>query len=207
MSRKKNTSSLNISNNKTWNSSWCIYSQEEFRHLLQEDLMLYSYLRSQFKNFDLLNVIGIRLYRVTNFLIIDVMVSFISLATRNSLTAFLNSLSKFFDKFVYLAINKPSYINIINNAFNIALKIARFIETRVKFRSKLVKTLIKKVKDNSKGVYVQCTGRINNVDMAKTDKLFLGSVPLQSFKSLIDYGFVIANTNKGLQSIKVWIYK
>jgi len=135
------------------------------------------------------------------------MVSFISLATRNSLTAFLNSLSKFFDKFVYLAINKPSYINIINNAFNIALKIARFIETRVKFRSKLVKTLIKKVKDNSKGVYVQCTGRINNVDMAKTDKLFLGSVPLQSFKSLIDYGFVIANTNKGLQSIKVWIYK
>ena len=207
MSRKKNTSSLNISNNKTWNSSWCIYSQEEFRHLLQEDLMLYSYLRSQFKNFDLLNVIGIRLYRVTNFLIIDVMVSFISLATRNSLTAFLNSLSKFFDKFVYLAINKPSYINIINNAFNIALKIARLIETRVKFRSKLVKTLIKKVKDNSKGVYVQCTGRINNVDMAKTDKLFLGSVPLQSFKSLIDYGFVIANTNKGLQSIKVWIYK
>ena len=207
MSRKKNTSSLNISNNKTWNSSWCIYNQEEFRYLLQEDLMLYSYLRSQFKSFDLINVINLRLYRVTNFLIIDVMTSFISLAARDSLTTFLNSLSKFFDKFVYLAVNKPSYINIINNAFNIALKIARLIETRVKFRSKLVKTLIKKVKDNSKGIYVQCTGRINNVDMAKTDKLFLGSVPLQSFKSLIDYGFVIANTNKGLQSIKVWIYK
>ena len=207
MSRKKNTSSLNISNNKTWNSSWCIYNQEEFRYLLQEDLMLYSYLRSQFKSFDLINVINLRLYRVTNFLIIDVMTSFISLAARDSLTTFLNSLSKFFDKFVYLAVNKPSYINIINNAFNIALKIARLIETRVKFRSKLVKTLIKKVKDNSKGIYVQCTGRINNVDMAKTDKLFLGSVPLQSFKSLIDYGFVVANTNKGLQSIKVWIYK
>ena len=207
MSRKKNTSSLNISNNKTWNSSWCIYNQEEFRYLLQEDLMLYSYLRSQFKSFDLINVINLRLYRVTNFLILDVMTSFISLAARDSLTIFLNSLSKFFDKFVYLAVNKPSYINIINNAFNIALKIARLIETRVKFRSKLVKTLIKKVKDNSKGIYVQCTGRINNVDMAKTDKLFLGSVPLQSFKSLIDYGFVVANTNKGLQSIKVWIYK
>ena len=207
MSRKKNTSFLNISNNKTWNSSWCIYNQEEFRNLLQEDLILYSYVRSQFKAFDLINIINLRLYRVSSFLIIDITITFINLVARESLTVFLNSLSKFFNKCVYLAVHKPSYINIINNAFNIALKIAKLIEKRVRFRSKLVKGLIKKVKENSKGVYVQCTGRINNVDMAKVDKLFLGSVPLQSIKALIDYGFVVANTNKGLQSIKVWIYK
>ena len=207
MSRKKNTSFLNISNNKTWNSSWCIYNQEEFRNLLQEDLILYSYVRSQFKAFDLINIIILRLYRVSSFLIIDITITFINLVARESLTVFLNSLSKFFNKCVYLAVHKPSYINIINNAFNIALKIAKLIEKRVRFRSKLVKGLIKKVKENSKGVYVQCTGRINNVDMAKVDKLFLGSVPLQSIKALIDYGFVVANTNKGLQSIKVWIYK
>lgn len=207
MSRKKNTSSLNISNNKTWNSSWCIYNQEEFRYLLQEDLIFYSYIRSQFKTFDLINIINLRLYRVNNFLIIDVMITFMNLIARESLTVFLNSLSKFFNKCVYLAVYKPLYSNIINNAFNIALKIAKLIEKRVKFRSKLVKGLIKKVKDSCKGVYVQCTGRINNVDMAKVDKLFLGSVPLQSIKAIIDYGFVVANTNKGLQSIKVWIYK
>jgi small subunit ribosomal protein S3 len=207
MSRKKNTSFLNISNNKTWNSSWCIYNQGEFRNLLQEDLILYSYVRSQFKIFDLINIINLRLYRVSNFLITDIMISFINLAARESLTAFLSSLSKFFNKCVYLAVHRPSYISIINNAFNIALKIAKLIEKRVRFRSKLVKGLIKKVKENSKGIYVQCTGRINNVDMAKVDKLFLGSVPLQSIKALIDYGFVVANTNKGLQSIKVWIYK
>ena len=43
--------------------------------------------------------------------------------------------------------------------------------------------------------------------MAKVDKLYLGSVPLQSFNLSISYGLVIANTFKGLQSIKVWICK
>ena len=78
MSRKKNTSFLNISNNKTWNSSWCIYNQEEFRNLLQEDLILYSYVRSQFKAFDLINIINLRLYRVSSFLIIDITITFIN---------------------------------------------------------------------------------------------------------------------------------
>ena len=67
--------------------------------------------------------------------------------------------------------------------------------------------MIKKIKDSSRGIYVQCTGRINNVDMARKDKLYLGSIPLQSIDASINYGFVIANTTKGLQSIKVWIHK
>nr|YP_009476741.1 ribosomal protein S3 [Cryptomonas curvata]AVM81234.1 ribosomal protein S3 [Cryptomonas curvata] len=207
MSRKKNTSTLNITQNKTWNSSWCIYSQEEFKYLLQEDLILYSYIRSQFKNFELLNIINLRLYRINNYLIIDIVITFIDSLTRNLITEFLNSLSQFFNKNIYLAINKPSYLITIRNGFNIALKIAKLIEKRVRFRSRIIKALIKKVKDNSKGIYVQCTGRINNVDMARVDKLYLGSVPLQSIKSSIDYGFVVANTTKGLQSIKVWICK
>ena len=95
----------------------------------------------------------------------------------------------------------------IKNGFYIALKIAKFIEKRIKFRSKLVKLLLKKVKDNCKGIYVQCTGRINNVDMARNDKLYLGSLPLQSINLSISYGLVVANTTKGLQSIKVWICK
>jgi small subunit ribosomal protein S3 len=126
---------------------------------------------------------------------------------RELITIFLNSLSIFLNKYVYVAINKLSYIISIKNAFNIALKIANLIEKRIKFRSKIVKTLIKKVKDNARGIYVQCTGRINNVDMARVDKLYLGSVPLQSIKAYIDYAFVVANTSKGLQSIKVWVCK
>jgi len=205
MSRKKNTACINIGKNKNWNSSWCVYNQKEYRFLFQEDITLYSYLRSQFINIEPISIVNFKFYRVDNFLIIDLMLTSIKLSCKQILIEFLNSLSKFYNKSIYLAINKLSSTNLQKNGFNIALKIAQFLERRIKFRSKIIKTLIKKAKENCKGIYVECTGRINNVDMARVDKLYLGSIPLQSIKASISHGFVVANTVKGLQSIKVWI--
>jgi ribosomal protein S3 len=210
MSRKKNTLSLNISKNKNWNNSWSSYLQEEYHFLLQEDIILQSYFRSQLKDLEKINIINLRFYRVNKLLLVDIGVSAIKFLNKKmllKLTSFLTYLAKFFEKDVCLAIYKPTFFELLNNGFNIALKIAKLIERRIKFRSKLIKTLLRKIKKNSKGIYVQCKGRINNVDMAKLDKLYLGSIPLQSLNLSISYGLVIANTFKGLQSIKVWICK
>lgn len=210
MSRKKNTLSLNVSKNKNWNNSWSSYVQEEYHFLLQEDILLQSYFRSQLKNLEKINVINLRFYKVNKLLLIDIGISAIKFLNKKmllKLTCFLTYLAKFFEKDVCLAIYKPPFFDLLNNGFNIALKIAKLIEKRIKFRSKLIKTLLRKIKKNSKGIYVQCKGRINNVDMAKVDKLYLGSIPLQSLNLSISYGLVIANTFKGLQSIKVWICK
>jgi len=193
MSRKKNTLFLNIGKNKNWNNSWSSYVQEEYRILFQEDIILQSYFRSQLKNLEKINIVNLRLYRINKLFLIDIGIS--------------NTKSLFFQKDICLVIYKPAFLDLLNNGFNIALKISKLIEKRIKFRSKLIKTLLKKIKKNSKGVYVQCKGRINNVDMAKVDKLYLGSLPLQSLNLSISYGLVIANTLKGLQSIKVWICK
>ena len=198
MSRKKNTLSLNLGKNKNWNNSWSSYIQKEYRILFQEDIILQSYFRSQLQKFEKINIINLRSYRINKFLNKKMLLK---------LTSFLSCLAKFFERDVCLAINKPSFIDLLNNGFNIAFKIARLIEKRIKFRSKLIKKLLRKIKKNSKGVYVQCKGRINNVDMARVDKLYLGSTPLKSLNLSISYGQVIANTFKGLQSIKVWICK
>ena len=146
-----------------------------------------------------------RIYKINYSTIIDIGLTSVNFVVQQSLIKFLNLTTKFFNKPLYLVINKYSSTNIIKNGFNLALKIGQFIEKRVKFRSKIVKMLIKKVKEISRGVYVECSGRINNVDMARVDKLYLGSIPLQSTKMSISYGLVVANTAKGLQSIKVWI--
>ena len=210
MSRKKNTLSLNISKNKNWNNSWSSYIQEEYRILFQEDIVLQSYFRSQLKNLEKINIINLRFYRINKLLLIDIGISSVKFLTKKILlilTSFLSYLTIFFEKDICLSIYKPPFLDLLNNGFNIALKIARLIERRIKFRSKFIKILLKKIKRNSKGVYVQCKGRINNVDMAKVDKLYLGSLPLQSLNLSISYGLVIANTFKGLQSIKVWICK
>lgn len=210
MSRKKNTLCLNISKNKNWNNSWSSYLQQEYHVLFQEDIVLQSYFRSQLKDLEKINVINLRFYRINKLLLIDIGVSSIKFLNKKILlilTSFLGYLSKFLEKDVCLAIYKPSFLELLSNGFNIALKIAKLIEKRIKFRSKLIKTLLKKIRNKSKGIYVQCKGRINNVDMAKVDKLYLGSIPLQSLDLSISYGLVIANTFKGLQSVKVWISK
>jgi hypothetical protein len=178
--------------------------------MFQEDIILQSYFRSQLKDYEKINIINLRFYRVNKLLLIDIGIScakFLNKKILLKLTSFLAHLSKFFEKDTWLAIHKPVFLDLLNNGFNIALKIAKLIERRIKFRSRLVKTLLKKIKKNSRGIYVQCKGRINNVDMAKVDKLYLGSLPLQSLNLSISYGLVIANTFKGLQSIKVWICK
>lgn len=210
MSRKKNTLSLNIAKNKNWNNSWSSYIQKEYRILFQEDIVLQSYFRSQLRNFEKINIINLRFYRINKLLLIDIGISSIKSLKKKillKLTSFLSCLAKFFERDVCLAIYKPPFLDLLNNGFNIALKIAKLIERRIKFRSKFIKRLLRKIKKNSKGVYVQCKGRINNVDMARVDKLYLGSIPLQSLNLSISYGLVIANTFKGLQSIKVWICK
>jgi ribosomal protein S3 len=210
MSRKKNTLCLNISKNKNWNNSWSSYLQQEYHVLFQEDIVLQSYFRSQLKSLEKINVTNLRFYRINKLLLIDIGVSSIKFLNKKILlilTSFLGYLSKFLEKDVCLAIYKPSFLELLSNGFNIALKIAKLIEKRIKFRSKLIKTLLKKIRNKSRGIYVQCKGRINNVDMAKVDKLYLGSIPLQSLDLSISYGLVIANTFKGLQSVKVWISK
>jgi ribosomal protein S3 len=208
MSFKK--SSLLLNTNQNWNNSWSSYCQQEYRSLIQEDLIFQSYFRSIIKDLDMMNPTNMRIYRLNKSIFVDVGIGANKTVHKKiilRLSLFLKDLSKFFEMDVYLALYKVSFIRLLNCGFNIALRIAKLVEKRIKFRSKLIKMLLKKVRDNSKGVYVQCKGRINNVDRAQVDKLYLGSTPLQFLSSYTSYGLTVANTFKGLLSIKVWICK
>ena len=221
MSRRKDTSVLNIKNHKDWISSWYV-GKKEYCSLLQEDIMFYLYMRSKLRYFLINSVTSIKLIRLMDLLIIvmlnnnlnkgrnfkhnSILRKIVSLR-KNMLFSFLIDGSKFFKRNLFLSTFKifTSY-NVLNSS-TISLKIARLIERRVRFRSKLIKTLVKNTKKRYKGIYIECTGRINNVDMARNDSMCLGSVPFQSLGLFVDYGFAVANTVKGLQSIKVWIYR
>jgi len=125
----------------------------------------------------------------------------------NIFITFVEKLSLFFKQKLFLTVKKLSLTNVLNSGFYVALKIARLLEKRIKFRSKTIKLMLKKIKNNCLGLFVQCKGRINNVNIARTDKLYMGSVSLQTVNISTSYGQVIANTAKGLQCIKVWINK
>jgi len=203
MSKKRNLVCLLIGKNKNWYGSWYV-TKKDYSILLQEDIILYTYIRSETSIFTQHSAINIRLFRVYSCILLDVtLVENFFVNTKlcfNKLIVY----NKFFKKNICLSVY---FDKEFENAFYVANTVARLIEKRVKFRSKLIKLFLKKIKNNSSGVYVQCSGRINSVDMARVDKLYLGRLPLQSLNYFLSYSLVIANTGKGLQGIKAWICK
>ena len=147
MSRKRNTLCLNIGNNKNWSNSWCIYNQQEYHLLFQQDMIFHLYIRSLFSVLNNNIIINIRLYRTNNLIIIDLTMSNITFVEKTSLVKLLNNLTLFFNKNVYLVIKKAEALFTLTSSFSIALRIVTLIEKRIKFRSKVVKTLLKNVKN------------------------------------------------------------
>ena len=63
------------------------------------------------------------------------------------------------------------------------------------------------MKAGAKGIKVMCKGRLAGAEMARTEKFHEGTVPLQTLRADIDYGFAEAHTTYGRIGVKVWIYK
>ena len=86
--------------------------------------------------------------------------------------------------------------------------IAGQIEKMVPFR-RVLKMALSKTKDNKevKGVKVQVSGRLNGVEISRTEWLKDGRLPRQTIRAIIDYGFYEANCTYGVIGVKVWIYK
>ena len=63
------------------------------------------------------------------------------------------------------------------------------------------------MKLGAKGIKVQCSGRLNGAEIARTEQYHEGTIPLQTLRADIQYGFYEANTTYGKIGVKVWIYR
>ena len=68
-------------------------------------------------------------------------------------------------------------------------------------------TMSRTMKAGSKGIKTCCSGRLGGADMARIESYSEGTIPLQTLRADIDYGFAEANTTYGKVGVKVWIYK
>jgi len=95
-----------------------------------------------------------------------------------------------------------------SNAMIVALQIKEMLEKRMAFR-RVMKQTVEKVMANRdvKGVRIRIAGRLNGADMARTEDLMKGQVPLQTFRADIDYANVRAKIAQGDLGLKVWIYR
>ena len=89
----------------------------------------------------------------------------------------------------------------------VAENIAQQLEKRVSFRRAMKQTIGRAMKSGAKGIKTTVSGRLGGADIARSEGYHEGSIPLQTLRAHIDYGFAEAKTTYGRIGIKVWIYK
>ena len=120
-------------------------------------------------------------------------------ALKNKLTSFVS--------------NKNVLINIVEvknaeaDAQLMAENIAAQLEKRISFRRAMKQTMQRAMKHGIKGVKTACSGRLGGAEIASTEQYHEGTIPLQTLRADIDYGFAEADTTYGKIGVKVWIYK
>ena len=89
----------------------------------------------------------------------------------------------------------------------VAENIAAQLEKRISFRKAMKSTMGRAMKMGVKGIKTSCAGRLGGAEIARTEHYHEGTIPLQTLRADIDYGFWEANTTYGKIGVKVWIYK
>ena len=93
------------------------------------------------------------------------------------------------------------------NAQLVAESISAQLEKRVSFRRAMKLAIGRTMRLGAKGIKVACSGRLGGAEIARTEHYHEGTIPLQTLRADIDYGFYEANTTYGKIGVKVWIYR
>ena len=110
-------------------------------------------------------------------------------------------------------LGKPVAINIVEvknpdlNAQLVAESIAAQLERRISFRRAMKQSIGRAMRFGAKGIKTQCSGRLGGAEIARSEQYHEGTIPLQTLRADIDYGFAEANTTYGKIGVKVWLYR
>lgn len=110
-------------------------------------------------------------------------------------------------------LGKPVNINVVEvkspdlNAQLVAENIAAQLENRISFRRAMKQSIGRAMKFGAKGIKVMCSGRLGGAEIARSETYHEGTIPLQTLRADIDYGFAEAATTYGRIGVKVWLYR
>jgi small subunit ribosomal protein S3 len=117
---------------------------------------------------------------------------------KNKLTSFIKNKN--------ILINIVEVKNVECNAQLMAENIAAQLEKRISFRRAMKQTMQRAMRRGIKGVKTACAGRLGGAEIARTEQYHEGTIPLQTLRADIDFGFAEADTTYGKIGVKVWVY-
>ena len=204
MGQKMHPHGLRVGVIKDWNSKWYADSKN-FSDYLIEDHKIREYVK---KKLFVSGISKIEIERTAKFVKINVYTAKPGLVIGkggNLAETLKNELSKMINKNVNLNIVEVKDID--TDAHLVAENIANQLERRISFRRAMKQCMQKAMKAGALGIKTSVSGRLGGADMARTEFYKEGTIPLQTLRANIDYGFYEADTTYGKIGVKVWIYK
>ncbi len=203
MGQKVNPHGLRVGVIKDWDTKW--YAEKEFANYLVEDVKIREFIK---KKLYTSGVSKIAIERTADRVKITVNTAKPGIvigrngAAIEELKAEVQKLTK-----QNVAINVEEIKRPELDAQLVAENIALQLENRVTFRRAMKQAMGRTMKFGAKGIKTAVSGRLGGADMARTETYHDGTIPLQTLRADIDYGFAEADTTYGKLGVKVWIYK
>ncbi|MBP3464019.1 MAG: 30S ribosomal protein S3 [Clostridia bacterium] len=204
MGQKVHPKGIRIGVIKDWDSKWYADSKN-FSDYLVEDYNIRKFVKSKLF---VSGISKIEIERTAKFVKVNVYTAKPGLVIGkggNLAEELKNQLQKMIGKDVNLNIVEVKNIDL--DAQLVAENICNQLERRISFRRAMKQAMQKTMKAGALGIKTAVSGRLGGADMARTEFYKEGTIPLQTLRADIDYGFYEANTTYGKIGVKVWIYK
>ena len=205
MGQKVNPHGLRVGVIKDWNSKWYA-NKADFADNLVEDNKIRDFVK---KELYAAGISKIEIERTAKFVRVNVYTAKPGVVIGKG-GAGIEALKA---KVVKLVDGKNVLINIVEiknadaDAQLMAESIAQQLEKRISFRRAMKQTIQRAMKKNEvKGVKTACSGRLGGAEIARTEQYHEGTIPLQTLRADIEYGFAEADTTYGKIGVKVWVY-
>ena len=204
MGQKMDPHGLRVGVIKDWSSKWYA-NKKDFADYLVEDNKIRKYVK---KKLYVSGISKIEIERTAKFVKVNVFTAKPGLVIGkggNYAEILKAELEKMIGKEVNLNIVEVKNVDV--DAQLVAENIAGQLERRISFRRAMKQCMQKTMKAGALGIKTSVSGRLGGADMARTEFYKEGTIPLQTLRADIEYGFAEANTTYGKIGVKVWIYK
>lgn len=203
MGQKVNPHGLRVGIIKDWDTKW--YSEKDFADYLVEDVKIRKFIK---KKLYAAGVSKIAIERTAGRVKISVYTAKPGIVIGKNGQA-IEELKGEIQKMTSqkVAVNIEEIKRPETDAQLVAERIALDLENRVTFRRAMKQAMGRTMKFGAKGIKTAVSGRLGGADIARTESYHDGTIPLQTLRADIDYGFAEADTTYGKLGVKVWIYK
>ncbi len=205
MGQKVNPHGLRVGIIKDWDTQW-FAGKKEFASYLKEDYVIREYLKKQYYQAAISKIVVERAAQRVAITVYTARPGVLIGKAGAEIEVMKKAVAK-------LTTSKQIAINIVEvkkpdaDAQLVAEGIAAQLEKRASFRRSMKQAIGRSMRSGIKGIKIMVSGRLDGAEIARSEQYHEGSIPLQTLRADIDYGFAEAHTTFGVIGIKCWIYK